>query len=236
MRKPEEAQDVTDLIKHNSLAATLDNVSDALFFARKLSKQDRAAAARWIAGRQGLPRSYAGMFAPTDYDFRHWPRVFTGEQLGSNAATAHILSQEACRALLLLDARHKPVTDALRSATASFLARLSEGQPRTSGFYCCGTCSVSLWRHLAAGGLDDPEKRLASGLKYLKTIRDGKGRWKRFPFYYTLLALSELDSRAALGELRYAAATAERSLQRDKGRGKHARRRRAVLKRVLARC
>jgi|GEM_PF-6030829 len=46
MRKAEEAQDVTDLIKPSSLAATLDNISDALFFGRRLSKQDRAAAAR----------------------------------------------------------------------------------------------------------------------------------------------------------------------------------------------
>ncbi len=236
MRKAEEAQDVTDLIKPSSLAATLDNISDALFFGRRLSKQDRAAAARWIAARQGMPRSYNGMFAPTDYDFRHWPRVFTGEQLGSNAATAHILSQEACRALLLLDARSTAVDTALASATGSFVALQREHEPRRPGFWCCGTCTASLWRHLAAGGLDDPEKRLASGLRYMRTMRDGKGRWKRFPFHYSLLALSDFDTRAALGELRYAAAAAERSLQREKGRGKHARRRRAVLERVLAKC
>jgi hypothetical protein len=66
------------LIRTTSLAATLDAVDDALFFGRQLSSKERAEAAGWIAARQGLPRSYAGMFAPTDYDFAHWPRVFTG--------------------------------------------------------------------------------------------------------------------------------------------------------------
>lgn len=225
-----------DLIKPNSLAATLDAVSDALFFEHKLSKQDRARAAKWIAARQGLPRSYGGMFAPTDYDFRHWPRVFTGEQLGSAAGTAHILSQEACRALILLKAPAKPVKDALAAASGSFIALIDRSQPRMSGFFCCGTCSASLWRHLCAGGLDDPGRRLANGLRHMKSMRDGKGRWKRFPFHYSLLALSELDSRAALSEMRYAAASAERSLRRDTGRDKYARRRRKVMEIVLAKC
>ena len=30
-------------------------------------------------------------------------------------------------------------------------------------------------------------------MKMLKAHCDGKARWGRFPFYYTLLALSEID-------------------------------------------
>jgi hypothetical protein len=222
------------LVKPRSLAQTLDAVNDALFSGKKLTLQEQTGAAKWIAGRQGLPRSYAGMFAPTDYDFNHWPRLYTGEELKSNASTAHILGEEACRALLLLDVKARPVSRALAAATASFSDRLSGSVPRQSGLYCCGTCSVALWRHLAAGGLDDPEQRLAHGIQQLKKARDGKGRWRRFPFHYTLLALSELDSRAALAEMRYAAPSAERSLKRDRGRDKYARRRRSVMERVLA--
>lgn len=222
------------LIKSSSLAETLDNIHDALFLGKPISKTERAEAAQWIAARQGLPRSYAGMFAPTDFDFQHWPRLFTGEELKSSAATAHILSQEACRALLLLNAPAKQVKTALATATASFLARIDASYAPKSGFYCCGTCSVSLWRHLAAGGLDDPAQRLAHGLKHMQELRDGKGRWKRFPFHYSLLALSELDSRAALAEMRYAAPIVERALKRQAGRDKYARRRRTVMERVLA--
>lgn len=225
-----------ELVKSNSLAAALDKVHDALFFGKQLKKKERAEAARWIAARQGLPRSYAGMFAPTDYDFAHWPRVFTGEELKSNAATAHILGEEACRALLLLGVKTKPVSQALSLAMANFTERLNQSMPRHSGFFCCGTCSVALWRQLAAGGLDDPEKRLANGMKYLKKMRDSKGRWLRLPFHYTMLVLSELEFPAALSELRYAAASAERSLRRERGRDKYARRRRSVMERVLAKC
>ena len=163
------------LIKPNSLAATLDNIHDALFIGKAITKTDRAKAAKWISARQGLPRSYAGMFAPTDYDFKHWPRAFTGEQIGSNAATAHILSQEACHAMIMLGVDSRYARDALAAATSNFLTRIDEHYKRKSGFYCCGTCSASLWRHLSAGGLDDPEKRLANGLKYMKTMRDGRG-------------------------------------------------------------
>lgn len=224
------------LIKTNSLAATLDGVHDALFFGKQLGSKERTEVARWIAARQGLVRSYAGMFAPTDYDFAHWPRLFTGEELKSNASTAHILGEEACRALLLLGVKTKPVGQALSVAMANFSARLNQSMPRRSGIFCCGTCSVALWRQLAAGGLDDPEQRLANGLKHLKKMRDGKGRWKRFPFHYTLLALSDLDSKPALAEMRYAAPSAERSLKRDRGKDKYARRRRSVMERVLAKC
>jgi hypothetical protein len=223
------------LIKSNSLAVTLDNVHDALFFSKHLGSQQRSEVAGWIAARQGLPRCYAGMFAPTDYDFAHWPRLFTGEELKSNASTAHILGEEACRALLLLGAKAKPIGQALNLAMANFSERLNQSMPRQSGFFCCGTCSVALWRQLGAGGLDDPEKRLANGMKYLKKMRDGQGRWTRFPFHYTLLALSDLDSKLALEEMRYAALSAERSLKRDRGTDKYARRRRAVMERVLAR-
>jgi len=223
-----------ELVHPRSLSQTLDAINDALFSGITITKQERAAAAKWIAERQGLPRSYAGMFSPTDYDFARWTRVFTGEELKSNAATAHILSEEACRALLLLGASTKPVSRALSNATANFLERISKNHARHSGFFCCGTCSVALWRHLAAGGLDEPEKRLAHGLKYLKMLRTGKGRWDRFPFHYTLLAISELESRAAFAEMRYAAPAVERSLQRDRGTDKYARRRRVVMERVLA--
>ena len=51
------------LVKPSSLAATLDAVNESLFFGRRLTKADRRAAARWIAGRQSLPGSYAGVTA-----------------------------------------------------------------------------------------------------------------------------------------------------------------------------
>ena len=57
------------------------------------------------------------------------------------------------------------------------------------------------------------------GLRVLAGYRtDGRG-WRRFPFYYTLLALTEIDLPAARAELRWAAPAAERSLKALRGAG-----------------
>jgi hypothetical protein len=102
--------------------------------------------------------------------------------------------------------------------------------------YCCGGCSVALWRHLAVGGLEDAERRLAAGMRALKSHRKGDGRWQRFPFYYTLLALSEIDLPAAVREMRYAAPSCERVLKRSAKGDRFDRRRRLLAERVLAKC
>jgi len=47
------------------------------------------------------------------------------------------------------------------------------------------------------------------GLKALKKRRDGKGRWRNFPFYYTLLSLTEIDIPQPVDEMKYAAKACE---------------------------
>ncbi len=222
------------IIHSRSLAATVDAVNEAFFFGRRLLKSDRWEAAGWIAGRQGQPGSYAGMFAPTKKDFAEGIRFFTGESIKTRAGTAHILGEEAGRALILLNVTGKDVADALVEATAGMLARLKK-EPRP-GMYCCGKCSCALWRHLSVGGLDKAERRLAAGMKALKSRRDGNGRWKVFPFYYTLLALNEIDLPSAVAEMRYAAPSCERVLRQSPKDDRYARRRRLLAERVLAKC
>jgi hypothetical protein len=78
-------------------------------------------------------------------------------------------------------------------------------------------------------------ERLAGGLKFLKERRDGKGRWNRFPFHYTLLALSEMEGKGVRGEIEYAAPALERMLRRRSRGGKYEARRREVAGRLLAR-
>jgi hypothetical protein len=220
------------IIDPNSLAETIDNLNDAFFYGRKLAKSEREEAAKWIAARQGLPRSYRGMFAPTDSDFRIGLRVFTGDRVGSGGGTAHILSEEASRALILLGVKSSPVQKALRESTDCMLKAL-ECDIRRPGWYCCGICSASLWRHLAVGGLKNPEKELASGMKELKAHRDGTGKWRRFPFYYTLLALTEIEYRSAVEEMRYTAEVCEKALKSPVRKDKYSIRRHDLLERVM---
>ena len=86
------------------------------------------------------------------------------------------------------------------------------------------------------GGLDEPEQRLKAGLKMLKSYRDGKGKWRRFPFYYTLLALNEMEFPASIKEMRYAAPVLERVLRRSRKGDKISARRRLLAERILEKC
>jgi len=123
------------LVHPESLAQTLDSVNHALFTGVKLSKAAKAEAAKYIASRQGLPRSYAATFAPTELDYKAGIRMFTGERISSGAATGHILGEEASHVLNLLGAPNKAVQQALDTANANLLGYLSEHQQGAPGTY-----------------------------------------------------------------------------------------------------
>jgi len=228
------------LIKKESLGRTLDAVNEEMFYGRTIPKAERVAVAKWIAARQGMELSYAEMPAPTRRDIAEGCRVFTGEKMRKGGGAAHILGEEACRAVILLDVRDASVRSALQRAAAGMLERLDEHdrslRADERGTFCCGACSVALWRHLAVGGLAEQEARLAAGMKALRRARDAKGRWGRFPFYYTLLAVSDLELPSAVLEMRYAAPSLERMLRRKSRGDAYDARRRTLAERVLARC
>ncbi|MBN1945586.1 MAG: hypothetical protein JW797_07905 [Bradymonadales bacterium] len=226
------------IIQENSLAETLEALNDRFFFGMDLTEEDKRQAANWIAKRHYKFGRYANMFAPTDYDFLHFKRVFTGEKLASKARTAHILGEEACRALILLSVANRTVQSALNEASEGMIHALKASQERgePGGTFCCGTCTCALWRHLAVGGLTSPEMLLESGLKHLRAHRDGEGRWYRYPFYYALLTLTEIDLPAARAEIRYAAPACERSERRLKRTDRYTRRRLAVIARAMSLC
>jgi len=187
----------------------------SLFLQRPLTASARANAAQFIASRQGLPGSYAGMFAPVPGEPVKGYTTFTGEVIHSDAGTRHVLGEESCRALLLLDI---PATrHALERATTNFMVRVDDAERRqySIGTFCCGTCTCAYWRHLIAGGLNRQEERLATGLQVLRSRRLPNGRWQAFPVWYTLLALIEIDTPAAKAERQFAAPACERYLRRQ---------------------
>jgi hypothetical protein len=120
----------------------------------------------------GAAGAYGGTFAGFASERSNGIVLFTGERIAS-ASARHILGEEASRALRLLRVRDRSVTRALDAADEGLmqcLARAAE-DPRKSnpGLYCCGKCSVGLWRNLLAGGLTRREgttaaRRLASAI------------------------------------------------------------------------
>jgi hypothetical protein len=225
-------------VDRNSLYATLDSISEALFFKKHIPEAQRLAASRWIASRQGLTGAYAGMFAPTERDTLGI-RLFTGEAIRTQASIAHILGEEGCRILTLLRVPDEPVQNALNRAVRGFVARLEEAEGRgyCTGTYCCGTCSAAYWRNLALHLLPRAEERLRLGLNQLKEVRSGNGKWRRFPFYYTCPALTEIGPELAKDELQYAAFYWRNNLRKfASAESSVARRRAAVGQRLLELC
>ena len=187
------------LINKTSLSQTVDAIQTAHFDGRTLAAAERGDAARWIAARQGLPGAYGGSFAGFASERSKGIVLFTGERIAS-ASARHILGEEASRALRLLRVSDRSVTRALDAADEGLmqcLARAAEDPRKVDpGLYCCGKCSVGLWRNLLAGGLTRREERLQRGAAvHLRSVRDEAQGWRKFPFWYTVLALSEMDSR-----------------------------------------
>lgn len=214
------------------MALTLDALNDAFFHGRTISESEKLETAKWIAGRYGQPFAYAGMFAPCGMDYAAGIRAYTGERISSGESIGHVLGEEACRALILLEVQEPSVQNVLRKATQGMMDRLllPSGKPnmRHWGMYCCGMCSVAYWRHLSVGGLQDSEARLAAGMEVLREHRKGDGQWRRFHFYYTLLALTEIRLPAAVEEIRYAAPVLERYVKRRPAEDVFERRRHAL--------
>jgi len=224
------------LINRTSLSQTVDGLAAAHFEGRLLSVVERAQTARWIAGRQGLPGSYSDMFAGFPSERSKGIALFTGERIAS-ASARHILGEEASRALRLLRVKDRAVTRALDAADEGMLRCLARAaaDPRheNPGLFCCGKCSVGLWRNLLGGGLDRRDERLQGGAAHLRSVRDGQHGWRRFPFWYTVLALSEMDGRDAKAELEHAAPELERTANRPPASTTYARRRQELAVRVL---
>lgn len=225
------------MIDETSLSKTIDAVNEALFEKRTIATIERKHVAQWIAARQGLPGAYADTFAGFDEERRNGIRAFTGERFTS-ASARHILGEEASRTVRLLDVRDADVQGALRRADAGLTAclyRAAEDPRNTNpGTFCCGKCTVGLWRNLLSGGLDRQEERLRAGVTGLRARRIGEGEWRVFPFWYTVLALTEMDFAEARAEIKYVAPVLERAAKRTPRSGGYPQRRRAVAQRALA--
>jgi len=217
-----------------SLAGVLDSLNDALFHGHDMPAARKQQAALWIAARQGQAGAYRGvLYAPTPDDRKLQVRLFTGETVQSNAGLRCKLGFEAAAMLVRLDVDVPAVRQAMERTYAGMHDRMLPHN-ELGGTYCCGSCSVAYWRLLAAGGFTRAELRLKAGLEVLRQNRDGQGKWRRFPFYYTLLALSEMDLHNARNELQYAARVCERLLKRKASPGIYGTRRAELVHKVLA--
>jgi hypothetical protein len=194
-----------------SLAETLWRLEEARLGFRPKSVIQVEEALEWVVSRQGLEGSYMNLFAGTEKDMLG-VELPTGERIES-AALRHILGEEALRVTILWNLES---SNNVRKAINGFNQLLVRGEnsARNSGFYCCYKCTPAFLRTLGVVKPGDWKKTLEKGIQKIKLERTNDGRWHGFPFFYTLLTLSEMDLPSAKAELRYASKLAQKLLGR----------------------
>jgi hypothetical protein len=194
------------LLEPTSLIKTIDNINERFLYGETISQEDGLEAAQWIATQQGKKGSYRDLFAPTQADFMQGIRVFTGERLES-ASARHIMGQEAARAVWLLGSTNPIIKSVYESAT-SWMNEVPDF--KQTGTFCCGKCTLAFWRHFWVGNFENKIASLHKGVQVLKNHRLGDGKWRRFPFFYAIYTLLDIDMEPVHAELEYARPAMER--------------------------
>jgi hypothetical protein len=222
------------LLNRSSLYKTVDNVNEALFYGKKITKTDAKNVINWMSSRHDTEYSYNRSFGLTGKDMNSGIYTYTGERLVS-ASMRHIMAEESARVVLQLSRITGSKPNTLESTDERFYKMLeaSEAAGKPIGTFCCGACTIGLWRYLNAGGLPKYQKYISDGILSLHSNRDETGKWGRFPFYYTLLALSEIDDPSALKEINYAMPECERALKRLRPDSKFSIRKRDLLLKIM---
>ncbi|MHA1906020.1 MAG: hypothetical protein ACW98Y_01895 [Candidatus Thorarchaeota archaeon] len=140
-------------------------------------------------------------------------RLITGEKLATKLAVKNIKAVQKARLLSSLNA---PSTEDLQK-----LLSLEDwiAEQCFAKFCAVGECrhsSIAYLRYLGTFDDESTKSKVDSFVNLISKHRDGKGRWKGFPFYYTLLVLNELKTEVAKKEIEYAIPACQRAMNRLK--------------------
>jgi hypothetical protein len=195
------------IINPTSLSATLDATADSLFHQKLLPPNTRDEIATMIISRQCHFGVNSGFFIPFAAESEAKVRLYTGELLNTALARTHILLIEAVRILKLLAFESHALTQSIQLAdqrmdTMCYSNFCAKGE--------CKALTIAYLRYLFLDGTGNSSSQINTHLTKLNGQRDGKGKWGSFPFFYTVLALSESVEPLARQELQYALPTCEK--------------------------
>ena len=218
------------LIDEANLGATIDAVNARLSSGDRLRDAERISVVTWLLGRQRQTGRGSGTFELFPNEFDRGVGLFTGERLRTRTAARSVLTLESARILSLLGDEREDVHEALSRTSIAMRHACFAASHCVIGE--CAHSSIAYLREAAADRSGKRRKWIEKHLALIREHRDGSGRWRRFPFYYTLLALVEVGTPAANAELEYANPACQRVFERASN-GEHAARRRDVLRRAL---
>jgi hypothetical protein len=217
-------------IHETGLVKTIDAVGARLASGESILPAECERVVEWLLGRQVASGRDGGMFVPSPGEYEAGVRLFTGERLRTRVATRNVLTLEAARILSALASERADVRKALSRTSVAM------GHACFAASHCvigeCAHSSIAYMRGAASDRGGDHRKWIEDHLRVIRAHRDGKGRWKRFPFYYSLLALLEVGTPSANAELEYARPACRRVTGRAPS-DDYASRRRRILERVL---
>ena len=141
------------LLNKTSLYKTVDSVNEALFYGVKIPKTEADSISSWISSRYDTEHSYNHSYGLTGKDMNSKVFTFTGERLLC-ASMRHIMAEESARVVLQLSkiTGRKPDTLAMTDNWFYKMLEASEKAGKPIGTFCCGPCTIGLWRYLNAGG------------------------------------------------------------------------------------
>jgi hypothetical protein len=200
------------ILVKDSLAETLWRLEEVKREFRSGTDAQLTEALNWVLLRQALKGAYRGLFAPTETDLRG-VKLVTGELIFS-AALRHILGEEALRTVLVWNLESNSTAKKAKESFVHLLEKAGEPPAKTTGFFCCHKCTIAFLRTLAVVKPGGWELTLQKSIENIRKKRTPDGRWHGFPFYYTLLTLSEIDLPSAKVELRYAGTVAKKLVNR----------------------
>ena len=220
------------IIHPTSLSATLDASADVFFHQNQLSITMRQELANMIISRQCQTGVNAGFFIPYAAESEAKIRLFSGELLTTTLARNHIPMIEAARLLKLLAIETHAVYQSIlltnhRMEKMCYSTFCAKGE--------CKALTIAYLRYLSLDDADNAVSSMSTHLTSLTDYRDGKGRWGGFPFFYTVLMLSETDSPLAIQELKYAAPFCEKQLSQNWSPDPISKRRLEIISNALAR-
>ena len=211
----------------------LDSLEEAILLLERSRISDDAIdyeqVVDFITGQQIRYGRDAGVFVESRNVSHSKSRVYTGEKLQTHLAAKNILTIESARAIV--------ISNSISQAAHTSIALVDNWLDRQcfSDFCATGECkhsSVAFMRYLNASGRSERVERM---LTQLTKYRDGKGGWKGFPYFFTLLALSEINSSLADDELNYTLEFVEMRFRRSRTEEPYNSRRQEILYRVLNR-
>lgn len=208
----------------------LDDINKFYFFEQNLP-EELDSIISYILDRQINESFKIGSFALSTRDYQLGKWLFTGERLVTNLAIRNIASIDATRILILSANYSNEVIEKIE------LAKEWMEKSCFSKFCTTGECkhsSTAYARYLAIKHREQNNKKLSDFVKILSKFRNNNSKWFGFPFYFTLLALLEIDTKDSLKELQFASPACEKNLKiLSNSNPKYQERRLEIIKRVL---